>query len=120
MGRLADLLRHKMQMLREDAQAVAGVVEEAFKGHSELEDDELDASLRQVFYDLQDAKVLDVRRREYDRDGERLRGYTWTVLDEDAGLRPEGHDQPRDPVEELYQDLGAQAWQRRQPDPSVA
>jgi hypothetical protein len=113
---LVAILRNRMQMLREDAAAVAKVVEEAFEGRSELEDDGLDASLRQLFYDLQDARVLDVERREYERDGRLLRGYRWHVL-EDAPLTPRAPTRPEpDADAALYEMLGNDAWKRRGPD----
>ena len=45
MSKLVRLLRDRMRMLREDASAVAKVVEEAFRGASELDDELLDLSL---------------------------------------------------------------------------
>lgn len=106
------LLRNRMQMLREDAAAVAKVVEEAFRGESELDDDMLDPHLRQVFYDLQDRDILKVRRQEYERDGQQLRGYFWSV-DEQERLVPRSPSMPRDPNTSLYDDLADHAWERR-------
>lgn len=100
-------------MLREDAAAVAQVVDEAFKGASELEDDQLDPQLRQVFYDLQDENVLKVRRQEYERDGQRLRGYFWSI-DERPRLDRWAPRGGPDPYESLYDGLRDAAWQRRQ------
>ena len=119
MGRLVDVLRRRMQMLREDAQAVASVVEDAFQGGSEIDDDALDAELRQLFYDLQDAKVLGVARREYTKQGQTLRGYTWQVLDEvDRQQQPLRPTPEIDPDAALDEALGDQAWQRRTPGPA--
>lgn len=99
-------------MLREDAVAVANVVDEAFKGHSELDDDTLDPHLRQVFYDLQDEKLLKVRRTEYEKDGQRLRGYFWSI-DEAAPRLDRYRRDEQDPVEDLYDGLRDDAWERR-------
>lgn len=114
MSRLVRLLRARMRMLREDATAVAKVVEEAFKGRSELDDDNLDPQLRQVFYDLQDEKVLKVRRTEYEKDGRRLRGYFWSI-DESAPSLARFRRDEGDPVEEVYDRLRDDAWERRRP-----
>ena len=114
MSRLVRLLRERMRMLREDALAVSRVVEEAFRGESELDDDALDPQLRQVFYDLQDEEILKVRRQEYTKDGRTMRGYFWSVADSDARLRPM-HPPHRDPVEDLYSGLQDTAWERRRP-----
>jgi len=101
-------------MLREDAMAVATVVEEAFRGASELDDDRLDPHLRQVFYDLQDEHILQVRRAEYEKDGRLLRGYFWRI--EDAGGIPGGPQLPApDKLESLYSSLRDHAWERREP-----
>lgn len=113
---LARLLRDRMRMLREDAVAVSRVVESAFKGRDAVEDEELDAQLRQVFYDLQDAKVLEVERHEYERDGRLLRGYKWHIAtgevtrDEVTPLLVE------DPTAELYHHLRPRHWERRPVD----
>ncbi len=103
-----------MRMLREDAMAVAKVVEEAFQGRSELDDDRLDPELRQVFYDLQDEHILQVRRQEYEEDGRRLRGYFWSIDDGDrrVDVAPRAI---RDPDAELYEELTEHAWSRRRP-----
>lgn len=116
MQRLVDLLRDKMRMVGEDALAVAHVVQDAFRGADEVEDDDLEPQLRQLFYDLQDAKVLDVKRREYRNDeGRLLRGYKWHLLDNEITRDVEPTPEP-DPVEDLYRGLGRQAWERRRPE----
>ena len=112
---LAHLLGARMRMLREDALAVAHVVEEAFQGRSELDDELLDKDTRQVFYDLQNEKILDVRREETREDGVARRHYLWRIRDElplDAGDSPE-----RDPAERTYLRLADDAWERRRPAP---
>lgn len=111
MGNLVGALRSKMRMMREDALAVARVVEDAFRGADAVEDDDLDAEMRQLFYDLQDAQVLDVQRREYTCDGHLRRGYTWSVnqqeaLDRPAPVRPNGEL-------DVYSQLPATAWANR-------
>jgi hypothetical protein len=114
MSRLVQLLLERMRMVREDAQAVARVVEDAFAGASELDDERIDKDLRQVFYDLQDEKVLSVRREERREDGVERRHYLWHVND-----GPDGDlDAPRRslaPEERLYERLGENAWERRRP-----
>lgn len=115
MSKLARTLRERMRMLREDAAAVAKVVEEAFHGQSELDDDQLDPHLRQVFYDLQDEKILHVRREEYRRDGHLRRGYYWSIDEAPADLeRWDGRRTP-DPDTEVYEGLAEAAWARRPP-----
>ena len=95
----------------EDAQAVARVVEEAFQGRSELDDELLHKDVRQVFYDLQNEKILEVRREEVRVDGVDRRQYLWRVRDEiplDVSPVP-----APDPAERLYHRLDDEAWERR-------
>lgn len=114
MSRLARLLVDRMRMLREDAHAVAKVVEDAFAGNVELDDELIDKDLRQVFYSLQDEKVLDIRREERREDGVDRRHYIWRVRDgETDGLEPARRQ--RDEDARLYERLGDTAWERRRP-----
>lgn len=101
-------------MVREDAAAVARVVEDAFAGRSELDDEGLQKDVRQVFYDLQDSDILEIRRDESRDDGETRRHYYWRVRD--------GHeraDRRAGPIvtadERLYRRLGDDAWERHVP-----
>lgn len=116
MRRLATILRDKMRMMREDATAVARVVEQAFAGHDEVEDDNLDPQLRQLFYDLQDAEVLAIKRHEYTQEGQLLRGYRWHVIDEPVAPETPRQRPAVDPLEDLYGGLQEDAWARRVPN----
>lgn len=114
MSRLVELLAGRMRMLREDAHAVAAVVEEAFAGRSELDDETLHKDVRQVFYSLQDEKVLDIRREERTTDGAARRHYLWRIRDEELDLvdrRP-----VPDAAERMYGRLDDEAWVRRPVD----
>ena len=112
MQRLARLLLDRMRMVREDALAVAHVVEEAFQGRSELDDELLGKEVRQVFYDLQDRKILEVRRAESAESGQALRHYFWRVRDAAEDELATDRQAPG-PAERLYHRLGEEAWQRR-------
>lgn len=111
---LVSLLLERMRMVREDALAVAGVVEEAFQGRSELDDEMLDKDTRQVFYDLQNEKILSIRREETREDGVARRHYLWRIRD-DLPLDAEPALE-RDPTERLYRKLADEAWERRRPE----
>ncbi len=114
MGALLRLLSDKMRMVREDALAVSQVVEEAFQGQSELDDEVLDKDLRQVFYDLQDEKILAVRRVEVREHGQARRHYLWSVREEAALPEPAAAPAP-DAAERLYQRLDERRWERKRP-----
>jgi hypothetical protein len=112
MGSLLRLLSERMRMVKEDALAVSKVVEEAFQGAAEVDDENLDKDLRQVFYDLQDERILDVRRIEVREDGQARRHYLWRVRDEAAAAAaPESPG--LDPAARLYLRLGERHWERR-------
>ena len=114
MSKLVQLLLERMRMVREDALAVSKVVEDAFQGNTELDDELIDKDLRQVFYSLQDEKVLDIRREERREDGVDRRHYIWHLrdLDEEPSLAP---PRQRDPAERIYGKLADDAWERRRP-----
>jgi len=113
MVNLVDVLRRRLRMLKEDALAVAHTVESAFDGSDEVDDEALGKDLRQLFYDLQDEKILDVRRQEFRRDGQLLRGYYWHIREPER--LPEVRLPEADPTERLYRRLGDDAWERRRP-----
>lgn len=113
MPNLVRTLRDKLRMMREDAQAIAHTVEHAFKGEDEVDDEALDKDLRQLFYDLQDEKILDVRRREFERDGQRLRGYYWHLREATEQFDLLDGTPESDPAQRLYGRLDEEAWERR-------
>lgn len=115
MANLVSILRDRVRMLKDDAVAIAHVVEAAFKGADELDDAMLDKDVRQVFYDLEEMNVLRVRRQEYVEDGQALRGYYWHVQEKTVPTNPV-HAIPSDPDTLLYQALQDDAWKRRTPE----
>src|SRR5688572_19442027 len=108
---LVQLLRERMRMVREDAQAVARVVEEAFQGRSELDDELLHKDVRKVFYDLQSEKILVVRREDAGVDDVARRQYLCSISDDLP--RDEPMPPAPDPAERLYHRLDDEAWERR-------
>lgn len=112
MGVLLRLLSEKLRMVKEDALAVTQVVEEAFQGASELDDEVLDKDLRQVFYDLQDERILDVRRVEVREQGQARRHYLWRVREEEVGAEAAERQVP-DAAARLYLKLDDGHWKRR-------
>src|ERR1041385_715572 len=111
MAGLARLLRERRRMMREAALPVAHVVEEAFQGRSELDDELLHKDVRQVFYDLQNEKILEVRREEVRVDGVDRRHYLWRVRD-DVPLAAPRPAAPH-PTERPYRRLDDEAWERK-------
>lgn len=115
MANLAKLLAQRMRMLAEDAVAVAHVVEDAFRGASEVDDEHLDKDVRQVFYDLQNEKILEVRRDEVRHEGQQRRHYYWRVR-EDQDIQDLLETRRPEPEERLYERLSESHWERRRMD----
>lgn len=107
--KFVNLLRDRIRMMREDALAVAAIMEDAFQDKDSVNDDLLDPELRQMFYDLQDMEVLDIRRSEYEENGQTLRGYEWHVKPQVAA---EEAPVPT-VVPSVYDELGDAIWARR-------
>ena len=109
-------LRKVFNMVREDAAATAKVVESAFHGEDEVNDEDLDKEIRSLFYQLEKESLLQVRRTEYKFDGQVRRAYFWRLnpLDqmsmEDFGTTLSKEDLD---ANKLYRQLPQELWSRR-------
>jgi hypothetical protein len=105
-------LREKFDMANEDADEIASVVAEQFGGEEEVNDENLDPSVRSIFYTLEAKKIVSFRREEYTTEnGERRRGFWWKIRTEElAGvtLVPEVGE------EDVYANLPRDVWSARQ------
>jgi len=108
---LTAALERAFTMSPEDALAVAGVVVERFQGKDEVNDEEIDAEVRSLFYTLQGKGLLSFRRVEYDNEnGEKRRAFWWR-------MRPEVVQELSAPEalpleEDVYAALPAECWHR--------
>ena len=107
------VLEERFDMAPEDAAEIASVVIEQFGDAAEADDEQLDPSVRSIFYTLEAKKILTFRREEYTTDnGERRRGFWWRVregeLTKVTTLIPEA------PEEDVYASLPKDAWTARQ------
>lgn len=114
--KLERALRQAFNMMREDAAATARVVETAFRGEDEVNDEDLDKEIRSLFYTLEKERLLQVRRTEYKFEGQVRRAYFWRLnkLDEWA-LDDFGPVLSKDDIDasRLYRSLPQENWARR-------
>jgi hypothetical protein len=114
--KLEHALSRIFNMMREDAEATAKVVETAFKGEDEVNDEDLDKDVRSLFYALEKESLLQVRRTEYKFDGQVRRAYFWRLNRlEKLGLDEFGPVISKDDIEatKVYRQLPQEIWARR-------
>lgn len=114
-SRLVLALRRAFNMMKDDAEATAGVVSSVFRGDEEVNDEDLDKEIRALFYTLEKEELLGIRRTEYKFEGQTRRAYFWRVkkLPElDSDMTPGGLS--REDVEALkvYRALPQEMWNR--------
>lgn len=110
---LVQVLEERFDMAPEDAQEIANVVIEQFGEGAEANDEELDPSVRSIFYTLEAKKILSFRREEYTTEiGEKRRGFWWRVRD--GELTKVTTLVPQVPEEDVYATLPKDAWTARQ------
>lgn len=110
---LVQVLEERFDMAPEDAKEIANVVIEQFGDDAEANDEQLDPSVRSIFYTLEAKKILSFRREEYTTEsGEKRRGFWWRVregeLTKTTTLVPDG------PEDDVYATLPKDAWTARQ------
>lgn len=114
--KLEHALRKVFNMVLEDAEATARVVDTAFKGEDEVNDEDLDKDVRSLFYQLEKESLLQVRRTEYKFDGQVRRAYFWRLNRlESLGLDDFGPVISKEDLEatKVYRQLPQEKWARR-------
>jgi ABC-type nitrate/sulfonate/bicarbonate transport system substrate-binding protein len=114
-GKLVRALRRAFNMVSEDAEATARVVESAFRGEEEVNDEDLDRELRSLFYTLEREELVSIRRTEYTFEGQPRRAFFWHLKplkelpsdDTDKGLSREERDALK-----VYKALPSDLWNR--------
>ena len=110
---LVQVLEERFDMAPEDAAEIANVVIEQFGDGAEANDEELDPSVRSIFYTLEAKKILSFRREEYTTEaGEKRRGFWWRVREDE--LTKTTTLIPESPDEDVYASLPKDAWTARQ------
>lgn len=108
---LVGALEREFRMQADDAKAIAEIVSERFAEDEEVNDDNLDAEIRSIFYTLESKKLLSFRREEYQwENGEHRRAFYWKLRDEalfehEAPAMPQMNDS-------VYDSLPVDAWKR--------
>lgn len=115
-SRLVRALRTAFDMMKEDAEATAKVVETVFRGEDEVNDEDLDRELRSLFYTLEREQLVGIRRTEYKFEGQTRRAYFWRLNDlEDAlqdGTDDEAMSREERDAMKVYQALPLERWNR--------
>lgn len=108
---LVAALTREFKMQADDAVAIAEIVAERFAEDEEVNDDNLDAEIRSIFYTLESKKLLSFRREEYQwENGEHRRAFYWklreeTLMEDEAPAPPEMNNS-------VYDTLPVEAWKR--------
>jgi len=103
---LVKALINAFEMKEEDALALAEIVKRIFNGKKEIEDNSISKEVRALFYELENIKLLRVRREEHKESMQRK--YYWS-LNRDA-LEKIANSKESDRVSELYRTLPRRAW----------
>jgi len=115
-SRLVVALRRAFNMMKDDAEATAGVVSSVFRGDDEVNDEDLDKEVRALFYTLEKEELLGIRRTEYKFEGQTRRAYFWRLkkLPEVESDQLLGGGLSREDVEALkvYRALPQEMWNR--------
>lgn len=110
---LAFALARKFDMLPEDAQEVARIVDDTFGTETEVNDDNLDPETRSIFYTLEAKRLLSFRREEYEWEtGEKRRAFFWRFREEEVE-RADDEPEP-EMADDIYATLPADVWRRVQ------
>ncbi len=115
--KLEKALLRVFKMVREDAEATARVVESAFNGEDEVNDEDLDKEVRSLFYLLEKENLLQVRRTEYKFEGQVRRAYFWRLnnLEELRMDDAFGASVTKDDLDatKVYWQMSSDMWNRR-------
>ena len=119
-SQLTRALKKAFDMVKEDAEATARVVESAFRGEEEVNDEDLDREVRSLFYTLEREQLLGIRRTEYKFEGQVRRAYFWRMnsLDNETLGGTENQNLSTEDREALkvYRALPADLWSRDKPN----
>jgi hypothetical protein len=108
---LVAALTREFKMQSDDATAIAEIVAERFAEDDEVNDDNLDAEIRSIFYTLESKKLLSFRREEYQwENGEHRRAFYWKLREE--ALMEEALPAPPEMNNSVYDTLPVEAWKR--------
>ena len=110
---LAACLKREFGMSDEDADSTARIVEAHYRGGDEVDDNDLTPDARMIFYTLENMRVLQIRRDEFNLvSGEHRRAFYWRFKNEE--LYRQAVEKKAAPVVEsiVYERLPTKAWSR--------
>jgi len=108
---LTKAFMNRFDMSEEDASSLAKIVQGVFDGRKEIEDSLISKEIRALFYELENNRLLKVRREEQKRGKLVLRRYYWSMNYEI--IRRAANGKKEDEVSRLYAALPRRAWSSR-------
>ena len=105
---LAQALKNRFRMKKEDSIALSKTVEEIFHGQEEVEDMSIDKYCRALFYELQREKLLKLRREEFKEQGKIIRKYYWSFNND--LIREAASEKFKEEPYKVYKKIPKEAW----------
>lgn len=103
--------KNKFDMSDDDAKKLAKIISGIFKGRKEIDDASLSKYVRSLLYDLQNERIVKVRREEIKKRNKSFRKYYWylnmEVINEEANREVDN-----DPGK-IYRVLAKRVWLSR-------
>lgn len=108
---LEKVLCTSLDMDRDDAKMICGLVIDHFGDKDEVLDEQLPNQVRSVFYTLEKKRILTFRRIEYqNEEGQTLRGFFWRFHED--WQPPEDALTDGDDGDNVYDELPEDCWDR--------
>jgi hypothetical protein len=105
---LEDALKNSFKMKKEDAKALVKTINGIFNGRKEIEDLSIDKYARALLYDLQRARLLQIRREEFKDNGKFIRKYYWSF--NNSGIKEAAIEKIKEEPYLIYKKIPQQAW----------
>ena len=105
---LAEALKNRFKMTKEDAKALTKTVEEIFSGQKEIEDMTIDKYSRALFYELQRERLLKLRREEFKEKGKIIRKYYWSFNNDI--IKEAAYEKTKEDPYKVYKKIPKEAW----------
>ena len=109
---LVKALKNRFEMAKEDATALAKIVEKIFDGQEEVEDMSIDKYSRALFYELQRKNLLMQRREEIKEKGKIIRKYYWSF--DNKSIKTAAYEKTKKDPYKIYKIIPDKAWINRE------
>jgi len=105
---LAQALKNRFRMEKEDATALAKTVEKIFNGEKEIDDMSIDKYARSLLYELQREKLLKTRREEFKEEGKIIRKFYWSFNND--LIKQAAYEKLKENPYKIYKKIPKNAW----------